>query len=182
MWKYDNLSKFQLELLDKGILQLGGSVDEEMAMYVQESLLRLKARGSPAIEVRITSNGGSVSTSLNIYDMLRMYPGEKTGIVEGFARSMAAVVLQACEKRKALKHCKILIHHISKSSVSLDVVLDETKLRELRADLEKDQARIYTIFSEKTKKNAEDVKAKCAEDTDMTAEEAQSFGLIDEIL
>lgn len=182
MWKHDNLSKLQLELLDKGIIQLGGSVDDDMALYVHEALLRLKTNGAPAVEVRITSNGGDVGTGLNIYDMLRTYPGEKTGIVEAFARSMATVILQACEKRKALRHSKILVHHVSRSSVSLDVVRDEQKIKELRDDLEKSQSRIYTIFGDKTKKNAEVVKTKCAENTDMTAEEALEFGLIDEII
>ena len=56
---------------------------------------------------------------MDAYDMLKYYKGKKTGIVVGFAMSMAAILLQTCDERKAYRHAGILIHHIAQGSVEL---------------------------------------------------------------
>jgi ATP-dependent protease ClpP protease subunit len=55
------------------------------------ALLNLK--DNPPIQINITSSGGDVDSGLLIYDLIRLYPGETTGRVVGFARSIALIVL-----------------------------------------------------------------------------------------
>jgi len=117
-----------------------------------------------------------------MYDLIRLYPGETTGMVYGRAASMAAIVLQACKKRHAARHAEILIHHVSRQSVSLDTLKDKEKLDKLVADLEARQKRLYQILCEKTKKSEGEIAAECAKDAFMPAEVAKDFGLLDEVL
>jgi len=182
MWKNDKLDKIQEGLIEQNIISIGGEIDDDATMYIREALLRLRAKGNPEITLQITSGGGSVDVGLDIYDFLRSYPGKKIGTVQGVARSMAAIILQACDKRIAMRHSSILIHHISKRDIGLDELRDKEKIAQILDTLEKSQARIYTILSEKTKHTIEEIKVECAKNEDMTAEDALSFGLVDEII
>src|SRR5258706_13842770 len=113
MWGHNKLNELHRQLLDKNIIEIAGEVDADMIMYVREAMLRLIAKGNPDITVLINSNGGSVTCGLDIYDVLKYYTGKKTGIVQRFAKSMAAVILQACERRQTMRHSIIHIHHVS---------------------------------------------------------------------
>lgn len=181
MWENNKLDETQRGLLNQNIIAIGGEVDPDMAMYIREALLRFISKGSPAIKVLITSGGGSVAIGLDIYDLLRDYSGEKTAVVQGHAYSIAAVILQACEKRVAMSHSHILIHHISRKEVGLDTLREEVKIIEVREEMEDIQKKIYKILSEKTGHTVQEINEECIKDRLMNAEEALKFGLIDEI-
>ncbi|MFA7169922.1 MAG: ATP-dependent Clp protease proteolytic subunit [Candidatus Paceibacterota bacterium] len=173
----------QKGLLEKNILEITDEkINAETFYHVCESVFALIAKGSPDIEIIITSGGGSVEPGLAIYDLLRLYKGKKTGIVVGYAHSMAAIILQACEVRKACKHAELLIHNIRRNDVSLDVLRDSEKLSKLREEMEKDQKKHYEILSERTGRSIEEICRKCEEEIKLDANEAKEFGLIDEII
>lgn len=182
MWKNDKLDDVQKGLLEKNIIDISGEIDVDTAFYVREALMRLVAKGSPDIKILITSDGGHVFVGLDVYDLLRNYSGATEGVVYGFARSMAAVILQACKKRIALRHANILIHHIAKTEVSLDILRDKRRTERLRDELEKNQERMYKILVDRTGRKVGEIKRECAKDREMSAEEALEFGLIDEII
>ena len=176
------INKLQEGLLDKNIIDLRDEISGDMAEYVREAILYLTIKESPPITIYITSGGGHVNAGLAIYDFLRLYPGQKTGIVAGFAKSMATIILQACDKRQCMLHSNLLIHHIQRNDVSLDDLRSPEKLKEVRDDLEKSQERLYEILCKKTGQSREKIKEVCEKDIDMTSEEAFDFGLIDEII
>ena len=82
------MTETQERLLDKNTVDVVGDIDGEMAFYVRKAIMRLMVKGCPPIEIYISSNGGSVDYGLDIYDMFKLYKGEKTGIVIGIASSM----------------------------------------------------------------------------------------------
>ena len=183
MWKNDHLDQLQLDLLKQNILVIGGEIDWNAARYVREALLRCVAKGSPDIRVLITCEGGDLHIGLNIYDLLKSYEGYKTALVQGYAQSIAAVILQACEKRQSLPHSYIRIHHMhDKSGISLDILRDAEKLKAVCEDMEQCQAQLDRILTERTGKSIDEIRATCEKDEDMNAEEARDFGLIDEIV
>lgn len=173
--------EIQEALLKKNTLYLGGEVKGDMVDYVNMSIAELISQGSPPLTVYITSGGGNVTAGLDIYDMLSMYPNTKTGIVVAYAKSMAAVILQACTVRQALYHARILIHHISTHNVTLDIMRSQKKKAEVLNDMEKGQARLYRILSERTGRTVSEISRTCKKDEDMSAQEALEFGLIDSI-
>jgi len=182
MWKYDKMEEAQKELLKKNILDLTGPSDAEMGLYTRQCIMHLTSVGSPDITIHITSDGGPVETALHVYDSLRLYKGNKTGIVYGFARSSAAIILQACDKRVCTKHAAILIHHVIAINVSLDVFKNKEKLQKKVLELEKSQKKLYAILCDRTGRSEKEIIATCKLNNDMTAEEALKFGLIDEII
>jgi ATP-dependent Clp protease protease subunit len=182
MWIHNKLDDVHRGLLDHGIVEISGDIDGDMAMYVREAMLRLTAKGSPAVKVIITSGGGSVSCGLDIYDTLAYYSGEKTGVVQGFAKSMAAIVLQACQKRQSMRHAYLLVHHISTTQVGLDSMRKKAKMARIKKEAEDDQVRLYKILGDRTGHTVSEIRRACAKNQSMNAEEALEFGLIDEII
>jgi ATP-dependent Clp protease protease subunit len=182
MLSYNFLSKLQIDLLDKNIIEIAGEIDGDTASYVHEALLRLAAKGSPDVTIRIISSGGATAPALDIYDLIRLYDGKSVGMVYSIARSMAAVILQGCTTRQIARNANLMIHNVSQRSVSLDAISNEEKIKEIRASLERTQSRINIIISERTGKSLDEIKATCSEDRDMDSEEALSFGLVDEII
>ena len=169
------MNPLQLELLEKNILEITGGIEanEKMFFYVEEAILRLTAKGSPEIEIYIRSPGGSVFTALNIYDILRYYKGKKTGIVVGYAASMAAIILQACDVRKAYRYSEILIHHIATDNVSLDIMRSKEGMARLKLRLEKSQEGQYLILSQRTGKTISEIRKECAKNKGMDPERAK---------
>lgn len=182
MWKNNCLDETRKALLEQNVIELGGDVDREMALYVREALLRLIAKGAPPIKVIITSEGGNLGFGLDIYDALRLYPGEKEGIVLGCAKSMAAVILQACQKRKIARHGHLLIHHVLRMEpTSLAIFSSKKEVAKIIRDLGKSQEKIYQVLKARTKKTLAAIKRQCKKADHMTAQEALAFGLVDEI-
>jgi ATP-dependent Clp protease protease subunit len=171
----------ELLLLDKPQLLIVNETNIDEYCYVAKSLEFLNTRNSPDIIIKIDSCGGNVRASLNIYDAIRLYGGKKQGIVASRASSMAAVILQACDERCCTKHGYILIHHIN-LPIDLCHLQNKTKRDQIIKEMESEQESVFNILTAKTGKNRSIVKAKCARNKAMTAEEALRFGLIDKII
>ncbi len=170
-----------MPLLARGVMLIRGEVNGDMVHHVYKCLAMLEGRGSPDIEIRIFSSGGSVRAGLDIYDAINRYQGKKVGVVYAYARSMGTVILQACDMRVSMPHASVLIHHINTHTVSLDTLDNPTKLDELRKSMWRDQKELYEILMARTKKTEAEIRAACEKDADMSASEALEFGLIDQI-
>ncbi len=168
-------------LLDKNILLIHSKIEGDTVLHVYRCLAILEGRGSPDVEIRIFTSGGNVRAGLDIYDALRRYKGKKTGVVYAYARSMGAIILQACEERICLQHAAVLIHHINTQSVSLDVLEDNERFEKMRQSMWTDQRALYAILAKRTGKSEEEICEACKKDRDMDAKEALAFGLIDRI-
>ena len=172
-----------IDLAAQGVITIYGTINEMMVAKVRDMLAVARANNVEELEVQIQSRGGNVAAGLEIYDLLRVAPVKKrTGIVFGYAHSMGAVILQACEVREAPRHARILIHHISISErTSLHVLRDPEKLRKKIAESEVTQNHINQILSKRTKRSVEEIEVELEKDAEMTTSEAIAFGLIDTI-
>ncbi len=178
------LSPLQLGLLKKGIIDLHGDVNGKMLHYVRECMMRLALKDNPPISIKITSSGGDVWFGLLIYDLFRSYPGKKTGTVIVFARSMAAIILQACDKREATQNSCILVHniHVSKGEISLDEFDSVKQMKKIKDEIRKDQEKVHLILEKRTNKSRKTIMALCKKAYDLSAQEALDVGLIDKII
>ncbi len=169
------------KLLAQNSVVIDGGIESAVGTYIFECLQELRTRGNPPIELTIASNGGDVTVGLDIYDMLATYPGAINGTVVGYARSMGVIILQACTRRLAHQHARLLIHHVSKRQVNLDILVSQKRLAKTVTEMQRQQQFLYRILAERTKRTIPQIRKACSLDKDMSAEEALGFGLIDEI-
>jgi ATP-dependent protease ClpP protease subunit len=141
------ISNINRKLAERGIVDINQETEASLAYTVRESLVIAQSNGIEELQVQITSNGGRVDVGLDVYDMIRLYPAKRRiGTVFGYARSMGAVILQACDVRRCSRHGSILIHYVSTSNVPLDVLKDKRKLGKVIARGEYDQRALDRIF------------------------------------
>ncbi len=169
-------------LLEENIIFIKGKLTNEIADYVQHSLFYFMQKGYPEIKIYITSSGGSVDIGLAIYDFLRHYPGGKIGIVQGYAKSMAVLVLQGCDIRKAMKHSVFLIHNLSQSDVKLEEIRTPEKINKLKEKMEKSQKKINRVIAKNSKLTEEEISKNFNAERYISPKEAKELGIIDEII
>ena len=176
------MNDIQKRLLDRNCIEIVNKVDRDMGLYVRDALTVLGLKDShPLVTVYITSDGGDASVGFGIYDLLNFYPGQKIGIVQGMAGSMAATILQACDWRVALPNSEVLIHHIKGNGFPLIYLQDEEKLKKFNAS-RKSFLNQYDILAKRTGKTIEEIIQQCEEDESMSAVSALAYGLIDQIV
>ena len=175
--------KKKLEVDLSRVIFLEGQVTLEMMEKIRKRMVALRKKGSPDIEVVITTNGGRGDAAVMIYDLFRTYPGKVIGRVECYARSAGAIILQGCDERQCLKHALIKIHNslIDFPFISLDILKDAEKLKKLVDAMEARQRKIISIFRQSTGKTSKEIKSLLAKNRDLQAEDALIFGLVDTI-
>ena len=167
-------------LLKERIIFLGTPVNDEIANLIMAQLLHLEGEDPEKdINLYINSPGGSVTSLLAIFDTMEFIKPDVSTICMGQAASAAAVLLAAGTpgKRFALPHSRLLIHQPSGGAEgqSRDIEIQAREIQRIRDLLDK-------ILSEKTGQPIEKVSSDTDRDFIMTAEEAQKYGLIDEVI
>lgn len=178
--KFNRTYKSDDTLMREGIVIISGEVNSHMVDRVREAIDFAKQNQKKILEVRINSNGGKVYAGMQIYDMIRNAPVRKrVGIVRGCARSMAVVILQACEERIAFSDARILMHHTRFLEVTIKTLKNRAEVDLMLSCSEADEQRMNKLFMERTKKPLTEIEALCDKDEDMTSQEALEFGLLD---
>lgn len=177
------LTGLQEKLLAQHRIDLSGEVNWQMVDTVRALLMRLSAAAvAPTVLIHITSPGGGSDAGLNIYDYIRVYPARTVGLAQEQANSMAAIILQACDVRLATPNARILIHHLVRREVKLDVLREKRQLKKMLEEMEVSQAKLYDILVRRTGRSLQEIKMVCKKDNCMSAAEAKDFGLIDAII
>lgn len=138
---------------------------------------------SPKKEVVLVINspGGSIDAGFAIWDQLKMMSFPVSTLVTGLAASMGSVLALCAPKGKrfATPRSRFLIHQPALSSVVEGQATDlEIQAREIL----KTKAMIVSLYCEATGKGAEEIEKAIDRDRWMSAEEALSFGLIDQLV
>lgn len=167
-------------LLRQRIIFLGTPITDQTANVVIAQLLYLASEdNTKEISIYINSPGGSVSAGLAIYDTMQYLKAPISTICVGMAASMGAILLAGgtAGKRKALTHSKIMIHQPlgGTEGQASDIEIYTREMMRVRDDL-------YTILSKHTNKSIETIMADCDRNNYMTAQQALTYGLIDEII
>jgi ATP-dependent Clp protease protease subunit len=131
------------------------------------------------IHFYINSPGGSVTATLAIYDTMQMIQPAVATYCVGLAASGAAVLLAggAKGKRFALQHSKIMIHqpHGGVGGQVSDIEIQANEIIRTRHALNE-------ILAKHTGKSNEEIHKASDSDYYMTALEAKSFGVVDDLL
>ena len=167
-------------LLQDRIIILGSPIDDTVANIIVAELLFLEAQDPEKdIYFYINSPGGSVSSTLAIYDTMQYIRPNVSTICIGQAASGAALLLLAGEKGKrfSLPNSRIMIHQPlggAQGQVT-DILIQSRELKRIKDKLNQ-------IISFHTKKSVEEIEKDTERDYYMSPEEAKEYGIIDEIL
>lgn len=167
-------------LLDDNIIMLDGEVTDESASLCVAQLLYLSAKDDAKdINMYINSPGGSVSAGLAIIDTMNLIPNDVNTIATGLAASMGAMILLSGTKgkRNALPHAEVMIHQPlgGAQGQATDIAIRANHILRTRNTL-------YSMMSDATGKDIDEIAEACERDNFLTAEEARDFGLIDHII
>ena len=173
---YDIFSR----LLNDRIVMLSEEVNDTTASLVVAQLLYLEAQDPDKdIQFYINSPGGSVTSGLAIYDTMQYIKPDVSTICIGMAASMGAFLLSsgAKGKRIALPNAEIMIHQPSGGSQGqcTDIQIQAEQILKIKKKLN-------AILAENTGKDVETIERDCERDHFMTAEEAQTYGIIDKVI
>lgn len=167
---------------EKAEMRMYGTVSQWSdlnASAVSDELSKLSKKYKE-IDIRLHSPGGSVFEGIAIRSAMQACPAKLTVIVDGVAASMGSILMVSGEKNKAAKNARIMIHQGSMVAIG-----SASKLKNAATLLESINNEMAEIYAEKTGKDKQwiiDNWMKEGEDKWFTAKEAQSAGLIDEII
>ena len=170
---------FSRLMMDR-IIFLGVPIDDDVANIIMAQLLFLSSVDSGAdISLYLNTPGGQVSSGLGIYDTMQIIQPDVATICTGMAASMGSVLLCAGAKgkRSALPHSRVLIHQpLGGAQGQASDILIAAK------EIEKTREELFRIISSHTGQPYEKVAADGERDYWLSASEALSYGMVDEIL
>ena len=167
-------------LLKERIIFLTGQINDNVASLVTAQLLFLEAEDpKKEIYLYINSPGGLVTAGLGIYDTMQYIKPDISTLCIGQAASMGSFLLAAGTKGKrfSLPNSRIMVHQPSAGfqGQATDIEIHANEVLSLKK-------RLNEIYSKHTGKNVDEIKSALERDNFMTADVAQSFGLIDEVV
>ena len=167
-------------LLKERIIFLTGQINDNVASLVTAQLLFLEAEDpKKEIYLYINSPGGLVTAGLGIYDTMQYIKPDISTLCIGQAASMGSFLLAAGTKGKrfSLPNSRIMVHQPSAGfqGQATDIEIHANEVLSLKK-------RLNEIYSKHTGKSVDEIKSALERDNFMTADVAQSFGLIDEVV
>jgi len=173
---YDIFSR----LLRDRIIFIGTPIDDYVASLVVAQILFLQnEKKDQDIHMYINTPGGSVDAGLAIYDTMQYVQCDVATYCIGMAASMGAILLSAGKKGKrfALPNSRVLIHQPwgGMQGTASDIRIHAEELLSIRA-------RLNEIIAKHTGQDIKRVEADTERDRYMSAEEAKSYGIVDEVL
>lgn len=167
-------------LLKERIIFIAGPVHDMMATLIVAQLLHLEAENpSKEISMYINSPGGVVTSGMSIYDTMQYIRPRVSTLVIGQAASMGSLLLTAGEKgmRFSLPNSRIMVHQPSGGyqGQATDILIHARETERLKK-------RLNEIYVKHTGQDYDAVVAALERDNFMSADEAKTWGLIDEIV
>ncbi|NRG18665.1 ATP-dependent Clp endopeptidase proteolytic subunit ClpP [Rhizobiales bacterium] len=167
-------------LLKERIIFLTGPIEDHMAALISAQLLYLEAENpNKEIALYINSPGGLVTSGLAIYDTMQFVRPEISTLCIGQAASMGSLLLAAGTKgmRYSLPNSRVMVHQPSGGfrGQAADIMLHAQEILKLKR-------RLNDIYVKHTGQSLDSVEEALERDNFMTAERAQDFGIVDEVI
>ncbi len=167
-------------LLRERIIFVTGPIEDGMASLIVAQLLFLEAENpKKEISLYINSPGGVVTSGMSIYDTMQFIRPPVTTLCVGQAASMGSLLLAAGEpgQRFALPNARIMVHQPSggyQGQVT-DILIHAREVESLKR-------RLNEIYVKHTGKDYALIEEALERDNFMTAEGAQAFGIVDQVM
>ncbi len=167
-------------LLKDRIIFIGEPIDDTFANLIIAQLLFLEAEDPEKdINLYVHSPGGMVTAGLAIYDTMQYIKPAIATICVGQAASMGSLLLAAGTKGKryALPNARVMIHQPSGGfqGQATDISIQAEEIIKIRKRLDE-------ILAKHTGQPVDKIHSDSERDYFMSAEEAQAYGLVDEVI
>jgi ATP-dependent Clp protease protease subunit len=167
-------------LLKDRIIFMGTPVNDDVSNLIIAQMLFLQGEDPDKdISLYINSPGGAVTSGMAIYDTMQFLKCDVCTYCVGQAASMGALLLAAGAKGKryALPHARIMIHQPlgGAQGQASDISIQAKEILRVRDQLNE-------ILSRHTGRSLKDIERDTDRDYFMTAAEACSYGLVDEVV
>jgi ATP-dependent Clp protease protease subunit len=167
-------------LLEDRIIFAQGSVNDYMANLIVAQMIFLESKDSEKdIRLYINSPGGVVTAGFAIYDTMQYVKCDVRTICIGQAASMGTILLTAGAKSKrfALANARVHIHQPlgGVQGQASDIKIHAEEILKIRE-------RLNGILMQHTGQSLDRIQKDTDRDYFMSAEEAKTYGLIDEVI
>jgi ATP-dependent Clp protease, protease subunit len=167
-------------LLNDRIVFLGSDIDDAVANVVIAQLLFLESEDPDKdVMLYVNSRGGDVTAGLAIYDTMQSLRCPVATFCVGQAASMASLLLAAgaAGKRNALPNARIMVHQplAGMRGQATDIEIHAREILKMRDT-------INEIYARHTGQPADKIKRDSERDNFMSAAEAKTYGIIDDVL
>jgi ATP-dependent Clp protease protease subunit len=167
-------------LLKDRIIMLSGEVNDAVASSIVAQLLFLEAEDPDKdIYLYINSPGGVITSGMSIYDTMNYIKPDVCTICIGQAASMGAFLLSSGVKGKrySLPHSRIMIHQPlgGAQGQATDIQIQAKEIQRMKDTLN-------DILASQTGQPLEVIEKDTDRDNFMSAEQACTYGLIDEVI
>jgi ATP-dependent Clp protease, protease subunit len=180
---YDNGARSDIysRLLEDRIIFLCGQINDEVASSICAQLLFLESKDKEKdIYLYVNSPGGSVISTLAIYDTMQYVAPDVSTICFGQCASGGSLVLTAGAKGKryCLPNSLVMIHQplaygLGGQASDLSIHVEE---------INRQKKLIESIYEKHTKMSLKKIKQDTDRDRYITPEEAVENGIVDEIV
>jgi ATP-dependent Clp protease protease subunit len=167
-------------LLKERIIFLGTPIDDQIASLIIAQLLFLESEDPEKdISLYINSPGGVVTAGMAIYDTMQYIKADVSTICLGQAASMGAFLLAsgAPGKRIALPNARIMIHQPLGGAQG-----QATDIEIQAAEILRIKKRLNDLLAIHTGQAIEKIEKDTDRDFFLSAKDAKTYGLIDEVL
>lgn len=166
-------------LLRERIVFVTGEVEDNMASLIIAQLLFLESENPKKdIYMYINSPGGVVTAGMAIHDTMQYIRPRVGTVCIGQAASMGSFLLAAGEPgmRVALSNSRIMVHQPSGGArgMASDIEIQAREILRIKK-------RMNDLYVKYTGKSLKDIEKAMDRDTFLEADEAKTFGLVDQV-
>ena len=173
-----SMSVFDRLMMER-IIWCAGPVNDRMSTIVQAQLMFLDSIGMDDITLHVDTPGGSVKSGLGIVDVMDYIKCDVATVNTGMAASMGSILLGAGTKgkRSSLRFSKTMLHQSSGGAVG-----NIQDARITMNEWEKTNDILFELLAGYCGKTTKRVMKDSTRDKWLTAQEALTYGIIDEII
>lgn len=185
------MGEFVLELKRKGMkydLHIDGPIGYWMtASSIREKMEEIGRKDGEELTVRICSPGGSLSEGLAICALFRDH-GNVHAYIQGMTASAATVLAMGAKKVSMSSESVILVHNASYMLLEWEQANKERlaekqeEYETLRRDLSTLDGVMARLYAKRSGRSEEEMSSLMTDERWLSAEEALSLGLVDEII
>ena len=164
-------------LLAERVILVGGRLDDGLANHVAAQLLLLDAESNEPLTIHLSSTESELDAALSVAAAIDLISSPVHVVARGTVRGPAVGVLAAGEQRQAHQHAMFVL---SVPPFTANGTADE--LSALAAQHEREIARLRDLIAQATGRTADEVTEDLTIGRVLSAEEAQAYGLVTQLL